>query len=230
MRPIDRGVAPKEYTRYGDAIDDLEDRLGTYCSYCERRLPTGLEVEHMSPKSKDPAKLLDWQNFLLGCKNCNGTKGAFPEPELVGDYLWPDDDNTLRALRYEDGGMVVAQGNVGNDIQTKAEKLLDLVGLDRHPGHPEGKTPTNRDKRNAQREEVWALATSMKNSLESNYCEEKRQSIVQMARGWGFFSVWMTVFEDDPDLRLKLVDAFNGTALDCFDEVGTCIPRPGGQV
>jgi hypothetical protein len=126
--------------------------------------------------------------------------------------------------------MVAARGNVGNDGRAKAEKLLDLVGLDRYPGHPEGKAPTKRDKRYVQREEVWALATSEKNSLESNNCEERRRSIVEMARGWGFFSVWMTVFEDDPDLRLRLIDAFKGTASDCFDVVGTCIHRPGGRV
>lgn len=230
MRPIDRGAAPKVYTRYGDAINDLEDRLDYYCSYCERRLPAGLEVEHISPKSKDPAKLLDWQNFLLGCKNCNGVKGALPEPDRVDDYLWPDKDNTLRAIRYGDGGMVAAQGNVGTDGQTKAERLMDLVGLDRYPGHPNGKVPTNRDKRYSQREEIWATATKLKNSLVSNDCEERRQDIIQMARGWGFFSVWMTVFENDSDMRRRLIDGFKGTALDCFDAVGTCITRPGGSV
>ncbi len=230
MRPIDRGAAPQAYTRYGDAINDLEDRLDNYCCYCERRLPMGLEVEHISPKSKDPAKLLDWENFLLACRNCNGTKGKFPEPEEVSDYLWPDDDNTLRALRYGDGGMIAAQVNVNEDARAKGENLLDLVGLDRYPGHPEGKTPTKRDKRYAQREEVWALAMSEKNRLENNDGEERRRSLVEMARGWGFFSVWMTVFEDDSDLRCRLIEAFNGTALDCFDMDGTCIHKPGGCV
>ena len=46
MRPIERGPAPKCYTDYSDAIDDLESSLGIYCSYCEGRVPIGLAVEH----------------------------------------------------------------------------------------------------------------------------------------------------------------------------------------
>ena len=74
MRPIDRGPAPRAYAEYGDSIGDLVDRLGRYCSYCERRLPTHLAVEHMAPKSLHEGRELDWCNFLLGCVNCNLSK------------------------------------------------------------------------------------------------------------------------------------------------------------
>ena len=74
MRPVSRGAAPRTYSSYGDAIGDLEDRLGIYCSYCERRLPVSLAVEHMAPKSLHPDRELEWKNFLLGCTNCNSVK------------------------------------------------------------------------------------------------------------------------------------------------------------
>lgn len=74
MRPVERGAAPREYARYGDAIRDLEEKLGRYCSYCERRLPIGLAVEHVAPKSLHPDRELDWNNFLLGRTNCNSVK------------------------------------------------------------------------------------------------------------------------------------------------------------
>lgn len=51
MRPVERGSAPQAYTKYEDAIGDLEERLGIYCSYCERRLPVSLAVEHVVPKT-----------------------------------------------------------------------------------------------------------------------------------------------------------------------------------
>ena len=95
MRPIDRGPAPRACTDYGDAIDDLMDGLGHYCSYCERRLPTNLAAEHMSPKSLNEALRLDWNNFLFGCVNCNSAKGDDDMAE--GDVLWPDRRQHSRA-------------------------------------------------------------------------------------------------------------------------------------
>lgn len=60
MRPVERGDAPRIYRRYGDAIGDLEERLGTYCSYCERRLPVSLAVEHVVPKSLVPKEVWNY--------------------------------------------------------------------------------------------------------------------------------------------------------------------------
>jgi 5-methylcytosine-specific restriction endonuclease McrA len=78
MRPVTRGAAPRAYTAYSQAIGDLEDRLGIYCSYCERRLPVSLAVEHVVPKSLEPTLETCWDNFLLGCTNCNSVKLARP--------------------------------------------------------------------------------------------------------------------------------------------------------
>jgi 5-methylcytosine-specific restriction endonuclease McrA len=104
MRPVTRSAAPRTYTKYQDAIRDLENCFGCYCSYCERRFPACLAVEHVSPKSLDPGRETDWTNFLLGCVNCNSSKGA----TLTNDqaFLWPDKDNTLKAIEYKAGGLV----------------------------------------------------------------------------------------------------------------------------
>lgn len=138
MRPVERGAAPRTYTRYGDAIGDLETRLGIYCSYCERRLPTSLAVEHVVPKSVDRALETEWTNFLLGCTNCNSVKGD--QPVTVDDFLWPDRDNTFLAFRYTKGGFVHLADDLSKAQENKAQALLDLVGLQRHqaPGwdHP----------------------------------------------------------------------------------------------
>ena len=104
MRPIERGTAPKVYAAYRDAIGDLEDRLGRYCSYCERLLQIGLAVEHKAPKSLYPDGELVWDNFLLGCSNCNSVKD---DKDVDDDgTLWPDKHNTLLALAYSKGGFV----------------------------------------------------------------------------------------------------------------------------
>src|SRR5262245_42153433 len=110
MRPVNRGAAPRTYTTYGQAIGDLESRLGLYCSYCERRLPTSLAVEHVVPKSLNKKLETSWDNFLLGCTNCNSVKLA--QPTNKRDFLWPDLDNTLAAFTYSAGGFVAVEGGL----------------------------------------------------------------------------------------------------------------------
>lgn len=64
MRPVRRGSSPiaNDFNRYEDAKTDLisriskghlkERHLGSYCSYCERRIETNLAVEHIEPKKE----------------------------------------------------------------------------------------------------------------------------------------------------------------------------------
>ncbi len=231
MRPIHRGDAPQTYERYQEAIGDLEERLGSYCSYCERRLPVSLAVEHVTPKSVVPTLETTWSNFLLGCTNCNSVKGA--RETNAADFLWPDRDNTLSAFRYRAGGIVETAPVLDADARPLAEKLRDLVGLDRHPLAPRGRRPARRDKRWKDREQVWALAEGQKATL-TDFPEAVRPAartlILDTAAGYGFFSVWMTVFADDREIRRGLIARMAGTALDCFDAEGLPVPRPNGRI
>ena len=166
MRPITRPDARKVYKKYQDAIGDLEDCFGTYCSYCERRFPGALAVEHVSPKSLDPARKTDWSNFLLSCGNCNSCKGAKPTNNT--DFLWPDRDNTLKAFAFLAGGLVEPIKTLDPQIKAKAIALIELVGLDRHPGQPKPKKPKKRDMRYLEREEKWKLAQLKREALGRN--------------------------------------------------------------
>ena len=137
MRPIERGSAPRTYARYADAIGDLEGRLGRYCSYCERRLPTSLAVEHMAPKNPHQDRELDWSNFLLACVNCNSIKRDKDAAE--DDILWPDRHNTMLALAYSRGGFVrVAEGTAP---RTGAAR----TGVDRSRRAGSARRPTRDD-------------------------------------------------------------------------------------
>lgn len=228
MRPVERGSAPGTYTQYGDAIDDLTSRMGSYCSYCERRLPTNLAVEHMCPKSTNPSKKLDWNNFLLACNNCNSVKGT--KYISATHYLWPDQDNTMMAISYERTGFVRVTPGLSNSIEDKAKALIKLVGLDRHKTVGSQK-PRKRDKRWSQREEIWAEALDALDDFKA--ITEKDHAcrlVVKAAKGYGFFSVWMKVFEDYPDVRKMLIDEFSGTEKSCFDSKSSTINRPGGVI
>ena len=95
-----------------------------------------LAVEHVVPKSLQPDLETSWDNFLLGCTNCNSVKLA--QPTNKTDFLWPDIDNTLAAFTYTEGGFVEVTSGISATLKRKAQKLAKLVGLDRHAatGHP----------------------------------------------------------------------------------------------
>jgi 5-methylcytosine-specific restriction endonuclease McrA len=73
MRSVQRGVAPKIYKDYKAARNDLTGRLGWFCSYCEMPVHNMIEVEHIQPVANGGNEL-DWDNFLLACRYCNGNK------------------------------------------------------------------------------------------------------------------------------------------------------------
>ena len=223
MRPIDKGAAPAAYADYRDALNDLELRLGHYCSYCERRLGTGLAVEHKTPKGIHPDQALVWGNFLLSCVNCNSAKGQKDLGE--GETLWPDEHNTVLAVDYERGGFVGVNSALDGDLAKRASALVDLIGLDRHiaEGFPE---PAPRDNRWQQREATWAIAESCLAKYEQqNRAEAALDLVVEAALGHGFFSVWLSVFDEFPHFKRALVERFTGTATACFDSLGRPVPR-----
>jgi len=160
--------------------------------------------------------------------NCNSVKGKTPTNGT--DFFWPDRDNTLLAIDYKPGGLVEAKATLTDAQRQKAEKLIDLVGLDRHPGQPVEKQPAERDKRYMDREMVWKLAKLKREALARNDNDDFRTVIAELAKAEGFFSVWMSVFQDDSDMRRRFCEGLKGTAKNCFNENWDCVSRPGGQI
>ncbi len=203
MRSINRGPWPIgedgsriRFSHYRYAKVPLTERIGDYCSYCER--PGDLHVEHVVPKSVEKQLKTEWSNFLLGCVNCNSRKSD--KNESREGLLWPDRDDTFRAFAYQSGGRVTVNANLSDDEHHKASALFDLVGL--------GETGTCTDRRRHRRRQAWDQAVEVR-CLISN--DDSRILAVKVALGTGFFSVWMAVFHDDEDMRRRLTAAFPGT-------------------
>lgn len=217
MRPVNKGKAPRRYTVYQDALDDLRGRIGDYCSYCERWIETDLAVEHVLPKQVEgktiEERLLSWENFLLACRNCNSCKGD--RPVRLRDYLWPHRDNTFHALTYDRDGLVKPNPDCRPSVQKRATATIHLLGLDVQPGSsdPEQRRQSKRDRRFLRRLKAYERAMEMKLRLKKMNSLEMRDTIVLLAVQTGHFSIWMTVFEDDHAMCRALVAAFPGTDL-----------------
>ena len=230
MRPVTRGDNPinGNFSEYRDAFPYLCSRLGSYCSYCERRIVTNLAVEHIQPKglAQYAGLIGNWNNFLLGCVNCNATKQD-KEVALVHIFL-PDRDNTFAAFHYTPDGRIEPGQLLSASEQQIARDTLRLTGLEKSARElrDENGRLVAAD-RISQRMEVWLIAEDSLDDLNINPSDAVRKGIVRAALAHGFFSVWMQVFEQDADMRQRFIEAFPGTARDCFDAQTLPIsPRP----
>ncbi len=211
MRPVNKDLFTTNHARYepyGDAKDDLILALGAFCSYCERQgFSSALDVEHIDDKNTHPNQKFDWNNFLLACKNCNSIKGK----KSVGGSLMPHIDNTFEVFSYLESGLIIVNSAILPSLYIKTENLLNLVGLDRIPGHPKY---SKKDKRWQERKKAWELSNKYLDKYKNQKCDI--DTIVDLALKTGFWSIWMTVFDGYDDVKQRLISQFNGTRIDSY--------------
>lgn len=235
MRTICRGPSPQagDFDDYSEAWPFLVSRLGAYCSYCERRIPALLAVEHIQPKGLPAYEHLrgSWANFLLACVNCNSTKRD--KDVVLASVLLPDRDHTFAAFEYFKDGRVQPSGAVvAAGLESMALSTLALTGIDkliREAFDENGKLVAM--DRASQRMETWAVAMEAKSDIDADPDNEGvKKGAVRAARGYGFFSIWMAVFESNAEMRNLLIDAFPGTRdSKCFDPMTTTVQCPAAN-
>jgi hypothetical protein len=161
-----------------------------------------------------------WENFLLGCVNCNSTKKD--KNVILSACLLPDRDNTAYAYTYTADGKVAPSAQAkALGLYRKALRTLKLTGLDKRicKALDENGKQVAVD-RVSQRIEVWGHAEEAKLDLAKNDSVILRKYIAKLAHESGFFSIWMTVFDGDIDMRQRLIDTFPGTRdSGCFDAI-----------
>ncbi|GAB2931608.1 HNH endonuclease [Rheinheimera gaetbuli] len=201
MRPVQRPacpiVQPRQYKTY---LDSLLQVFGAYCSYCER--PDKLDVEHVTPTSKEPTLELDWNNLLLGCPRCNRDFKKSNNDNRIG-YLWPDTDNTFHVFNYLPDGRVKA---VAGAFSAQAEALAELVKLE---------DSAHQSVLNLGRRRAFKIANHMLNRYRTGSADISE--VIDNAEA-GFWSVWMTVFSSERSVVDALTDSqnFPGTARSHF--------------
>jgi hypothetical protein len=173
-----------------------------------------LEIEHIIPKNQDSQKIEDWTNFLLACGRCNGRDNKGPKEVNIEDYYLPHLNNTFLAFQYREGGLIVVNPKLTQAQQLKAMGTLDLLGLNKYPGNPQYNRLSPRDKRWQERKTAWDLAQKYFDHYKN--AEVDADTIVDLARSRGFFSIWYTLFIEETDVLERLIHNFKGTALSCF--------------
>jgi uncharacterized protein (TIGR02646 family) len=213
MRCVEKGAAPAagdgtviELRPYQQAAPHLKDRIGRYCSFCERFVPVNLAVEHKLPKVNHPHLECEWTNFLLACTNCNSCKGTNEAP--AGESLWPDVDDTFSAFDYMESGRIRVRPGLPADVTRRATAMLTLLGLDKTPVQI-----SSADHRWDDRLEIWRQAEQSRQDLAENDTEAMRRSIILTAINKGGFSIWMAAFSTDAAMQLALCSAFTGTTV-----------------
>ena len=236
MRPVRHGRSPQttDFDSYETAKPELVSRFGSYCSYCERRLATQISVEHIQSKAPGayPHLIGRWENFLLACVNCNSTKGK--KDVALSEVLLPDRDNTSAAFSYTQDGRVMVSMGLETEVCAAASATLSLLGLEKSVSQvvdANGKMVAV--DRVSQRMEAWLIAQESKRDIDKDPDNRfLRLASVRTATQSGFFSIWMTVFESDTDMRRRLIRAFAGTeASGCFDAATALVspaPNPDG--
>jgi hypothetical protein len=235
MRPVTRGSWPEDHVgnrinfqEYARARRYLIERMGSYCSFCGMRLDAGLAVEHVLPKNPPsglkPDRIGDWENFLLACVNCNSNKGS--GDINLEDFFWPHLDNTMRAIQYQEGGMLRPHPDLTGENLARAQRTVMLTGLDKIPSIEELRAS---DRRWQSRRLAWEKAVQLRKDLDRKDSDMTRRHIVDVATATGYWPVWFTVFVEDVDMLRRLRAGFPGTAVDCFDENMNLICRPAGR-
>lgn len=208
MRPVDKTrytTNQVEYKPYGSAKPDLIAAIGKYCSFCEREgFSSALDVEHIEYKDTHKDKEFLWDNFLLACKNCNSIKGT-KEIDFPNIYL-PHIQDTFSPFEYLESGYIKIKDEVTEPLKSKITALIDLVGLDRRPGHERYST---KDDRWQERKQAWELSKKYKQKYIAGNCDI--ETIIDLSLNSGFWSIWMNSFEAFPEIRRALIDNFTGT-------------------
>ena len=206
MRSLQRKSWPKNPdgtqktpTDYKTFLPDLIDNFGKYCCYCEKA-ERSLDIEHVAPKSLNPTKICDWNNLLLACPKCNRDYKKSWNPNRTG-YAWPDEKDTFDIFEYHIDGSMAVKDSLSSDEKECAQKTINLLGLN----EPNSYSNWLRQKRYEQ----WDLASEDLKDYRKGARTIER--IVKNVVANGYWSVWMTVFKDHPEVTQKIADAFPGT-------------------
>ena len=167
-----------------------------------------MDIEHISPKSKNPHLATDWNNLLIACKICNRIKSN--KNENRDGYIFPDIHNTAYAYNYTQSKVLINE-KLTDDEKKLAQATLDLVDINRK------KDSNNRkDDRFFARIREWDKAKDSLDDYHKNNSNEMKRQIARSASC--FISSWLTIFKDYKEVKEEILKNSIGTNINYYDD------------
>ena len=120
-------------SRWRDFREDLGRRFFTNCGYCERNCRG--EVDHFRPKSRFPASVYEWSNWIFACHECNHAKGdkwpaeGYVDPCAVSESDRPENYFTFNT---RNGAVTPLRGLDADRFEKAQQMIVDLKLNDLH--------------------------------------------------------------------------------------------------
>lgn len=210
MRPVTRQPWPTNsdgeqisYSSYRSFFTKLIDNFGNVCSYCE--VIAKMDIEHVIPKSIEPSLENDWDNFLLGCSSCNRDFKRSNNTNRE-DYVWPDEIDTFACYTYLSSGDIKVSDDLSVDLAIRADATLTLCQLN---PEPKQQIEQPNDYLWQHRALVWFIAEVELEKYQQQ--TSSAQSIATLALAMGRWSVWVTVFDNHPEVVQAISQKYKGT-------------------
>ena len=128
--------------------------------------------------------------------------------------ILPHLQNTFSPFEYLESGLIKIKDEVVEPSRSRVVALVELVGLDRRPGHPRYST---KDDRWQERKQAWELSQKYRQKYIAGKCDI--ETIIDLSLTNGFWSIWMSTFEDFLEVQRELIDSFQGTRLELFTHI-----------
>ena len=116
-------------SRWRDFREDLGSRFSTNCGYCERNCRG--EVDHFRPKSRFPALVYEWSNWIFACHECNQAKGdKWSETGYVDPCAVPESDRPENYFTFDtETGEIIPLDDLDQARYEKAATMIDDLSL-----------------------------------------------------------------------------------------------------
>jgi len=228
MRPVNKGSWPTtpvrslkiKFTDWSKAIPILKQRTGWYCHLCEMRVTNALAIEHIKPKEHFSKLESHWDNFLLICNHCNSSKLAkVPQASYRRKYYWPHLNNTLLAFEYGHKlPFISPAANLSKPQRARAVRLIRLYSLNKQVN-------SNGESDTRWIEKMSALKDAIDSLIEYQNSKITVESITRLAKKTGFFAIWLSIFNNTPQVKEALINCSDFHVSSFFDLTLHPIPR-----
>jgi hypothetical protein len=114
----------------------------------------------------------------------------------------PHEHNLLHFIEILTGGVIQIKDGIADIDLQRVRAYINLVGLDRLPGHPDY---SDKDDRWDNRIKVYDIAMRQQHKYTQPVPATDVETIVDLARTNGYFSIWYTVFDAFDEVKEALI-------------------------